>query len=58
MPHTKRDRSVDVCVRKLRAKLDCRSQTYTYIHTHPGVGYRFAAEPKPPSPGAAPSAAA
>lgn len=47
MPHTKRDRSVDVCVRKLRAKLDCRSATHTYIHTHPGVGYRFAAEPKP-----------
>jgi DNA-binding response OmpR family regulator len=58
MPHTKRDRSVDVCVRKLRAKLDCRSQTHTYIHTHPGVGYRFAAEPKAPSPGAPPSAAA
>ena len=46
MPHTKRDRSVDVCIRKLRAKLDCRSSGYTYIHTHPGVGYRFAAEPK------------
>jgi DNA-binding response OmpR family regulator len=55
MPHTKRDRSVDVCVRKLRAKLDCRSQTHTYIHTHPGVGYRFAAEPKGSAP---PSAAA
>jgi DNA-binding response OmpR family regulator len=55
MPHTKRDRSVDVCVRKLRAKLDCRSATHTYIHTHPGVGYRFAAEPKAPAP---PSAAA
>ena len=51
MPHTKRDRSVDVCVRKLRAKLDCRSATHTYIHTHPGVGYRFAAEPKDPAPG-------
>ncbi len=49
MPHTKRDRSVDVCVRKLRAKLDCRSATHTYIHTHPGVGYRFAAEPKQPA---------
>jgi DNA-binding response OmpR family regulator len=46
MPHPKRDRSVDVCVRKLRAKLDWRSTGYTYIHTHPGVGYRFAAEPK------------
>jgi len=49
MPHTKRDRSVDVCVRKLRAKLDDRSRTHTYIHTHPGVGYRFAAEPKHPA---------
>ena len=58
MPHTKRDRSVDVCVRKLRAKLDCRSATHTYIHTHPGVGYRFAAEPKRPSPGSDPPAAA
>ncbi len=58
MPHTKRDRSVDVCVRKLRAKLDCRSQTHTYIHTHPGVGYRFAAEAKAPTPGSAPPSAA
>jgi two-component system, OmpR family, response regulator BaeR len=46
MPHTKRDRSVDVCIRKLRAKLDSSSAAYTYIHTHPGVGYRFAAESK------------
>jgi len=46
MPHTKRDRSVDVCVRKLRSKLDIPSATHTYIHTHPGVGYRFAAELK------------
>jgi DNA-binding response OmpR family regulator len=58
MPHTKRDRSVDVCVRKLRAKLDCRSASYTYIHTHPGVGYRFAAEAKVPAPGTAPPSAA
>jgi len=46
MPHTKRDRSVDVCIRKLRAKLEARATGYTYIHTHPGVGYRFDAEPK------------
>jgi DNA-binding response OmpR family regulator len=60
MPHTKRDRSVDVCVRKLRAKLDDRSREHTYIHTHPGVGYRFAAEPKNPALGGTqpPSAAA
>jgi DNA-binding response OmpR family regulator len=36
-----RDRSVDVCVRKLREKLDRRSNGVVYIHTHYGVGYRF-----------------
>ena len=44
-PYRPRDRSVDVCVRKLREKLDQRSSTYSYIHTHYGVGYRFDAEP-------------
>jgi DNA-binding response OmpR family regulator len=44
-PYRPRDRSVDVCVRKLREKLDQRSGTYSYIHTHYGVGYRFDAEP-------------
>jgi DNA-binding response OmpR family regulator len=43
-PHRPRDRSVDVCIRKLREKLDQRSATYAYIHTHYGVGYRFDAE--------------
>lgn len=38
------DRSVDVFIRKLRTKLEKRSPQYTYIHTHFGVGYRFAAE--------------
>jgi DNA-binding response OmpR family regulator len=38
------DRSVDVFVRKLRAKLQQASPAYNYIHTHFGVGYRFAAE--------------
>jgi DNA-binding response OmpR family regulator len=42
-PHRHRDRTVDVCVKKLREKLDRRSD-YTYVHTHYGVGYRFAAE--------------
>ena len=51
MPHTKRDRSVDVCVRKLRAKLDAPLREHIYIHTHPGVGYRFAAEAKPAADG-------
>jgi two-component system, OmpR family, response regulator ResD len=41
VPYRPRDRSVDVCVRKLRGKLDRRSTGYTYIHTHYGVGYRF-----------------
>jgi DNA-binding response OmpR family regulator len=38
------DRSVDVFVGKLRQKLRAASPTWTYIHTHFGVGYRFAAE--------------
>jgi DNA-binding response OmpR family regulator len=38
------DRSVDVFVRKLRQKLRSGSPQWSYIHTHFGVGYRFAAE--------------
>ena len=38
------DRSVDVFVRKLRQKLARHSPGWNYIHTHFGVGYRFAAE--------------
>jgi len=38
------DRSVDVFVRKLRSKLQQASPGWRYIHTHFGVGYRFAAE--------------
>ncbi|HEX2087502.1 MAG TPA: response regulator transcription factor [Solirubrobacteraceae bacterium] len=47
------DRSVDVFVRKLRQKLEKASPEWRYIHTHFGVGYRFAAErvaPVPPPP--------
>jgi DNA-binding response OmpR family regulator len=40
------DRSVDVFVRKLRQKLEKASPDWRYIHTHFGVGYRFAAEPR------------
>jgi DNA-binding response OmpR family regulator len=47
VPHRPRDRSVDVCVRKLREKLDYRSGGYDYIHTHYGVGYRFDAVERP-----------
>lgn len=39
------DRSVDVFVRKLRQKLERVSPHWRYVHTHFGVGYRFAAEP-------------
>ncbi|HEY2769546.1 MAG TPA: response regulator transcription factor [Solirubrobacteraceae bacterium] len=38
------DRSVDVFVRKLRQKLEQVSPGWRYVHTHFGVGYRFAAE--------------
>jgi DNA-binding response OmpR family regulator len=49
------DRSVDVFVRKLRQKLERVSPSWTYIHTHFGVGYRLEAEPaegvsEPPKP--------
>jgi DNA-binding response OmpR family regulator len=36
------DRSVDVFVRKLRQKLERASPGWRYIHTHFGIGYRFA----------------
>ena len=36
------DRSVDVFVRKLRQKLERASPRWRYIHTHFGIGYRFA----------------
>ena len=58
------DRSVDVFVRKLRSKLERVSPEWRYIHTHFGIGYRFAAEPAAeeaapePSPGSSPSVAA
>jgi DNA-binding response OmpR family regulator len=49
------DRSVDVFVRKLRQKLERVSPDWRYLHTHFGVGYRFAPEPVheqvvPPAP--------
>jgi DNA-binding response OmpR family regulator len=48
------DRSVDVFVRKLRLKLEAVSPGWRYVHTHFGIGYRFAAEP---AGGAVPSPA-
>ena len=41
----RRDRSVDVFVRKVRRKLSDVSPGWTYIHTHFGIGYRFTPEP-------------
>ena len=49
------DRSVDVFVRKLRHKLEGISPDWRYVHTHFGVGYRFAAEPVTGSPDGAPA---
>jgi DNA-binding response OmpR family regulator len=45
VPYRPRDRSVDVCVRKIREKVDERSEGWTYLHTHYGIGYRFEATP-------------
>lgn len=45
----KRDRSVDVLVRKVRAKLHRVAPEWTYIHTHFGIGYRFAPERAEPA---------
>ena len=39
-----RDRSVDVFVRKVRRKLAACAPSWAYVHTHFGVGYRFAPE--------------
>ena len=51
------DRSVDVFVRKLRSKLERASPGWRYIHTHFGIGYRFAAEPADAPVPAAPEVA-
>jgi DNA-binding response OmpR family regulator len=40
----RRDRSVDVLVRKVRAKLARAAPDWRYIHTHFGIGYRFTPE--------------
>jgi DNA-binding response OmpR family regulator len=45
IPYRPRDRSVDVCVRKIREKIDERAPGWSYIQTHYGIGYRF--EPTP-----------
>jgi DNA-binding response OmpR family regulator len=38
---TRRDRTVDVFVRKLREKVDRRAPRHDFIHTRYGVGYKF-----------------
>ena len=42
------DRSVDVYVSKLRAKLERAVPDRRYIHTHPSFGYRFQSEARLP----------
>jgi DNA-binding response OmpR family regulator len=42
------DRSVDVYVHKLRAKLEHELPHRRFIHTHFGFGYRFTPEPSHP----------
>jgi DNA-binding response OmpR family regulator len=39
------DRSVDVYIHKLRAKLAVALPEWRFIHTHFGFGYRFSPEP-------------
>lgn len=45
----RRDRSVDVLVRRIRIKLAAASPAWQYIHTHYGFGYRFEPERLPTS---------
>jgi DNA-binding response OmpR family regulator len=52
----RRDRSVDVFVRKVRNKLAHAAPGWAYIHTHFGVGYRFAPTPPASPPDEPPSA--
>jgi DNA-binding response OmpR family regulator len=43
---THRDRTVDVFIRRLRAKVDSRSRRHSFIQTRYGVGYKLEASPK------------
>jgi DNA-binding response OmpR family regulator len=38
---TRRDRTVDVFVRKLREKIDARAPRHVFVHTRYGVGYKL-----------------
>jgi DNA-binding response OmpR family regulator len=44
MPMRYRDRAVDTFVRNVRLKLTAAAPDWTFIHTHFGIGYRFAPE--------------
>ena len=41
-----RDRTVDVCIRNVRNKIEKRSGRHTFFQTRYGVGYNFEAVPK------------
>jgi DNA-binding response OmpR family regulator len=43
---TRRDRTVDVFVRKLREKVDARAPRHTFLQTRYGVGYKLEPVPK------------
>src|SRR5918992_597004 len=43
---TRRDRTVDVFVRKLREKVDARAPHHVFLHTRYGVGYKLEPQPK------------
>jgi DNA-binding response OmpR family regulator len=43
-PNPGSDRALDTCIRKIRAKLRALAPERRYVHTHWGVGYRFAYE--------------
>jgi DNA-binding response OmpR family regulator len=44
---THRDRTVDVCVRRLREKIDQPASKHTFIQTRYGVGYKLEPVAKP-----------
>ena len=43
---TRRDRTVDGCIRRLREKIDARAPRHTFIHTRYGVGYKLEPQPR------------
>jgi DNA-binding response OmpR family regulator len=43
---SRRDRTVDVFIRKLREKIDSRAPVHNFVHTRYGVGYKLEAQPK------------